>query len=227
MSGAGGFSLEASAATISGAPVTITLKNTNTHATFKGLYLEAHDASGAFTGSFTVSNGYKSLTCGGVPGASITTNSNAIRTVNAALTWTPPATPTSPADSAVTITGIVIASMTQWAFLPPVTLHRAVLAVSPGTRLAVSLDPPRPNPFRRSTTIEYSLPHFSPVRLTVQDVSGRQVRLLDDGFHAGGQYLVPWDGLDDTGRSVAPGIYFYRLEVPGSTTVRRAVMLGS
>ncbi len=111
MSGAGGFSLEASAATISGAPVTVTFKNTNTHATFKGLYLEAHNASGTITGSFATPAGYKSLTCAGVPGAAITTSSNTIRTVGSAFTWTPPVTPTSAADSAVTITGIVIVSL--------------------------------------------------------------------------------------------------------------------
>jgi len=223
--GTGGFSLSASSVVITGAPDTIRLVHTGA-ATFKGLYLEVTDGSGTDTGSFTSPAGYKLLTCGGSPGAAITTNSNAVRSTPSSLTWTPPATIGSGSDSVVTVAGVVVVSTTQWYVLAPIQLHRDVAGVPHDdgvTRLAAN----SPNPFRGATLIAYSLAGWSPVHLVIQDASGRHVRLLDEGLHPGGRRQVRWDGRDDHGRPMPPGVYFYRLEIPGRAEVRRAVKLAS
>jgi flagellar hook assembly protein FlgD len=45
--------------------------------------------------------------------------------------------------------------------------------------------------------------------LRIYDVSGRMVRDLSQiPSIIGDQSSVMWDGVDDTGRSVAPGVYF-------------------
>ena len=47
-----------------------------------------------------------------------------------------------------------------------------------------------PNPFNPSTTISYSVPMESHVRLAVYDMQGRQIDLLRDGFQVAGSYEV-------------------------------------
>ncbi len=70
-----------------------------------------------------------------------------------------------------------------------------------------------PNPFNPLTTIAFELPLQAAVSLRVFDVSGRLVRVLISGeVTAEGRREAIWNGRDDSGRQVASGTYFYRLE---------------
>ena len=69
-----------------------------------------------------------------------------------------------------------------------------------------------PNPFNPVTQISYGLPKTSQVSLRIFDVQGRLVKTLVDVEQRGGYYNVAWDGRNDVGRSVASGVYFYRLQ---------------
>jgi hypothetical protein len=83
-----------------------------------------------------------------------------------------------------------------------------------------------PNPFRRTTEIQYDLPVSATVSLVVYDPSGRRVATLVDSEPKGpGRYSVPWDGRDDTGRTVASGVYFYRMNAGSSEGTGRVVFL--
>jgi hypothetical protein len=82
-----------------------------------------------------------------------------------------------------------------------------------------------PNPFNPATSIRFSIPEAGVVRLKVYDVAGRVVRTLVDGATGAGRALVTWDGMDETGRRVASGVYFYRLEAPGATLTRKMMLL--
>jgi aminopeptidase N len=94
------------------------------------------------------------------------------------------------------------------------------LAAAPAPGLALA--PNRPNPFRGSTTIGYTLPADGKVTLTVYDVSGRFVRRLVDARQAPGNYEAVWDGRDSAGRKASPGVYFVKLEAGrGSPITRR------
>jgi len=70
-----------------------------------------------------------------------------------------------------------------------------------------------PNPFNVGTTINYQLAQPAVVTLTVYDLSGQQVRRLIHATRSAGHHAEPWDGRDESGRLVASGIYFYRIEV--------------
>jgi len=50
------------------------------------------------------------------------------------------------------------------------------------------------------------------VRIRLHDVAGRCVRTLADRTFAPGEHDVVWDGADDGGARVPPGVYFARLE---------------
>lgn len=73
------------------------------------------------------------------------------------------------------------------------------------------LDGAWPNPFNPKTTISFTLDDSQPVELAVYDVSGRLVRLLDEGVRGPGSHSVPWDGRDQTGAGAASGVYMVRL----------------
>lgn len=66
-----------------------------------------------------------------------------------------------------------------------------------------------PNPFNPSTRIEYSLPRAGNLRIKVFDVRGQLVCTLIDEPVAAGSGHVDWNGTDDSGKSVASGVYFY------------------
>jgi predicted GH43/DUF377 family glycosyl hydrolase len=83
-----------------------------------------------------------------------------------------------------------------------------------------------PNPFNPQTTIAYDLPKQTAVSLRVFDVSGRLVRVLVDGeIVAEGRNEAVWNGRDDTGRQVASGTYFYRLEAGEYSETKRMALI--
>jgi flagellar hook assembly protein FlgD len=63
------------------------------------------------------------------------------------------------------------------------------------------------------------------VRLTVLDVSGREVVRLLEGTIPAGERFVTWNGRDKSGRRVSPGVYFYRLETEKGALDRKLVVL--
>ena len=83
----------------------------------------------------------------------------------------------------------------------------------------------RPNPFGLSTTISYSLPASSHVRLTVFDVAGREVAVLRDAVEEAGPHEVSWYGTSDDGRRLGAGTYFVRLNAAGGTRTAKLMLV--
>jgi hypothetical protein len=83
----------------------------------------------------------------------------------------------------------------------------------------------RPNPFRGSTDLAFSLSTPGAVELSLVSVDGRRVRTLVHEWREAGEYRERWDGLDADGRRAAPGIYFARLVTPRGQFVRRTVRI--
>lgn len=68
-----------------------------------------------------------------------------------------------------------------------------------------------PNPFNPMTEIRFAIPKESKVQLLIFDIIGRSVRTLVDNVLLAGTYKVKWDSRDESGMSVATGVYLYRL----------------
>ena len=80
--------------------------------------------------------------------------------------------------------------------------------VGPGiTQLAA----PHPNPFTGSAAIAFELAGERNVSLEVFDVQGARVRTLAAGWQPAGRHRVVWDGRDDAGHRLSPGVYLVRL----------------
>jgi len=61
--------------------------------------------------------------------------------------------------------------------------------------------------------------------VTVYNLLGREVAVLENRMREAGEYVVQWDGRDKAGRRVPPGIYFYRLRVGEVKFTRQLVLL--
>lgn len=95
----------------------------------------------------------------------------------------------------------------------------------PGQGRALSFDRPKPNPSNGATLFSYALPLDGPVRLRVYGANGRVVRTLADGAQVAGLHVVRWNGLDDAGHRVAPGVYYARFEAAGHESRRTVTVL--
>ena len=80
-----------------------------------------------------------------------------------------------------------------------------------------------PNPFNPSTTIRYTLPEASDVRLTIHNALGQEVRALVNTTQSAGVQSVQWDGRDALGKLVATGLYLYRLEAGPHVAVGKMI----
>lgn len=82
-----------------------------------------------------------------------------------------------------------------------------------------------PNPFNPITTIRYTLPEPSDVELAVFSVDGKLIRVLESGSKPSGTFESRWDGRDQAGRSVASGVYFYRLKAGSFVQTKKMVLI--
>ena len=100
-----------------------------------------------------------------------------------------------------------------------------VTAVDPpasaaGLRLSAS-----PNPARGSVTLALASEQPGAQELTVRDVQGRSVRVLVRSWQAAGSRQLAWDGTDDSGSRVAPGVYLVTLRVGNQHTQSHVTLL--
>ena len=82
-----------------------------------------------------------------------------------------------------------------------------------------------PNPFNPETTIRYSVSSAGKAAIRIYSVSGALVRTLVDRYHQPGVYSTRWDGTDNSGRHMASGVYFYRLETAGGPVDSKKLLM--
>ena len=91
--------------------------------------------------------------------------------------------------------------------------------------LVNALHPNFPNPFNPSTTVSYSLAKSGNATLRIYNTKGQLVKTLVSGGQKAGQNKIVWDGLNDSGKPVSSGLYFYKLDAPNYTSTRKMLML--
>jgi hypothetical protein len=82
-----------------------------------------------------------------------------------------------------------------------------------------------PNPFNPTTTIGFTLPTSSEVKLEVYNLKGELTTTLATGRYAAGTHSVVWDGRAKSGEAVASGIYFYRLLTEEQEISKKMVLI--
>jgi flagellar hook assembly protein FlgD len=82
-----------------------------------------------------------------------------------------------------------------------------------------------PNPFNPQTTISFELAAESEVELEIYDVKGALVRRLVDASMPAGRHVATWNGVDDSGRRVASGVYLAIFKAGSHRDVQKLVMV--
>lgn len=82
-----------------------------------------------------------------------------------------------------------------------------------------------PNPFNPKTTIVYNLAAACHVKLTIYDVTGREIQKVVDKMQEAGHYEVEWSAQNSQKQSIAGGMYYYKLETPDFTQFRKMLLL--
>ena len=83
-----------------------------------------------------------------------------------------------------------------------------------------------PNPFNPAMLIPLDLATDQQrVHLALYDVLGRRVRQLWDGPLRVGSHRFVWDGRDEAGKSVAAGVYIYKVEIDGQVEAKKTTKL--
>jgi uncharacterized repeat protein (TIGR01451 family) len=82
-----------------------------------------------------------------------------------------------------------------------------------------------PNPFNPATSISFSLPRKSAVKMEIIDILGQRVALLAEGSYEAGFYTVVWDGKNASGKQASSGVYFYRMLVDNQMLQTRKMIL--
>lgn len=88
----------------------------------------------------------------------------------------------------------------------------------------VALHAPSPNPSAGAINVSFELPRAGSIELGVYDVAGARVARLASGSTAAGAHTLRWEGRDDSGRAVRPGLYWLRLRTPGGAESRTVVI---
>ncbi len=137
----------------------------------------------------------------------------------------------SPSAPLGTVIPLTISSLVFNEGLPSITTVNGSIQVSASAdvpasaRMELALAPCEPNPLQGVGRLRFSLPQTAsggdPVRLTIHGLDGGRVRTLVDGIRGPGAHEVRWDGRDESGNLLAPGLYFTRLEWRGNALSKK------
>jgi len=83
---------------------------------------------------------------------------------------------------------------------------------------------PYPNPFVTTTSIPFVVSEEQTVRVAIYDMMGREIGVLVTGSFEAGKHEASWDGFDNTGRRVNPGVYVYSVRSESGVVTGRVAL---
>lgn len=101
-----------------------------------------------------------------------------------------------------------------------VTMPTGVNIISSNIPEKFSLSQNFPNPFNPSTKINFNIEKAGMTKLTVFDLSGKEVAALVNEPLNAGSYSVSFNGI-----SFSSGVYFYKLESENFTEVKKMTLI--
>ena len=88
-----------------------------------------------------------------------------------------------------------------------------------------ALEHPYPNPFNSDAVISFAVAETEQVKISVFDVTGREIAKLTDSPYAPGYHTVDWDGVNRNRMPVASGIYFVRMTTPSQQFAQKICLI--
>lgn len=90
---------------------------------------------------------------------------------------------------------------------------------------AFVLHPLYPNPFNATTRLCFDLVETATVSVHILNLAGESVRRISLGRLGNGSHHIDWDGRNDSGVSVASGVYFVRVHMNEITAGQKVLLL--
>ena len=107
----------------------------------------------------------------------------------------------------------------------PVTLDVDATDTDDMVPLTTQLNGNYPNPFNPTTTISFDLAKDSNVTLDIYNIKGQKVNTLVNDHLDAGYHKITWNGLDNSGKKVSSGIFFYRFQTGEYSKTQKMMML--
>jgi minor extracellular serine protease Vpr len=87
-----------------------------------------------------------------------------------------------------------------------------------------------PNPFNQKTVIRFNISDkisrtHQEIDVVINDLQGREIRIIRKEFRTSGQYQVEWDGRNGESKICASGVYLYRLKIGDYSFCRKMILL--
>ena len=90
---------------------------------------------------------------------------------------------------------------------------------------SISLRNNFPNPFNNNTSIRFVSEPNKNIKLYITDIKGRLIKVLVDNKKLKGIQTEHWNGTNNLGVKVQSGIYFYSIEIEGSKSTKKMLLL--
>jgi hypothetical protein len=98
--------------------------------------------------------------------------------------------------------------------------YSSIVEVEMNMPIKYSLSQNYPNPFNPETTINYSIPKASDVKIVIYDVMGKEVTtLINENKNAGNHFVI------FNASNLTSGVYFYKIETADYMDVKKMVLI--
>lgn len=107
---------------------------------------------------------------------------------------------------------------------PAIAQNATMEQAETSTPATTMLRAPAPNPAATGASFRFTLGEPGTVELDLYAVTGQRLRRLANTRYDAGEHTVSWDGRDDGGRPIAPGMYFIMLKANGVSQSRKLML---
>jgi len=82
-----------------------------------------------------------------------------------------------------------------------------------------------PNPFNPETTISFQMALEGKVQIDIFNIKGQKIKTIINQYISKGSHKVVWNGVDDTGRGVSSGVYFYQMQTDNCVVAKKMLLM--
>lgn len=89
--------------------------------------------------------------------------------------------------------------------------------------LTYSLQASYPLPFSSQSNLRFSIKENTHTKISVYNVKGQLIRVLANAPMTAGNHELVWDAKDSTGKPVAAGVYYYKMQAGSFSATRKTI----
>lgn len=119
--------------------------------------------------------------------------------------------------------GMHNAKYTIDALIASINILTGIVPTSSEVPMKYEMSQNYPNPFNPSTKINVSLLKTSNVKITVYDITGKEVAVLANTVMNAGKYTIDWNAA--TAGNLSSGVYFYRINAGSFVDVKKMMLI--